>query len=177
MMAKGFSGRKFPQHQHELDQLLDLVRKEGVKRYLEIGARWGDSMHAVGSAMPKGSEIVVVDIQAITPHLAAQTKAANDLRRKGRVVTLIKGNSRDRETIERAAFFAPYDLILIDGDHSLKGVTADWNNYGAMGRMVAFHDIIAERWQVKPLWDEIKLRHRHVEFVADSAMGIGVIFR
>ena len=44
----------------------------------------------------------------------------------------------------------PYDLVFIDGDHSPAGVRADWQNYGPMARLVAFHDIDAEHGKLTP---------------------------
>ena len=35
----------------------------------------------------------------------------------------------------------PFDAILIDGDHSLAGVSKDWQLYGELAPLVAFHDI------------------------------------
>lgn len=59
---EGFSGRKFSQREDELRQLLRILRSEKVRSYLEIGARDGDSFHAIMSALPRGSRGVAVDL-------------------------------------------------------------------------------------------------------------------
>lgn len=40
-----FSGRKASQNSYELTCFVDFLVKHGVKRYLEIGARHGDTFH------------------------------------------------------------------------------------------------------------------------------------
>jgi len=79
----------------------------------------------------------------------------------------------------------PFDALLIDGDHTYEGVKADWENYGHLAKLVAFHDIVGHdqservtgrRVEVPRLWAEIKAAGAEtVEFVApESSMGIGV---
>jgi hypothetical protein len=49
-----------------------------------------------------------------------------------------------------------YDVVFIDGDHSLAGVRQDYETYGAMGRIVALHDVANEGTQVPEFWKEIE---------------------
>jgi hypothetical protein len=110
------------------------------------------------------------------------------LRRDGYAADLIWGNSADPKVIEQVRRLGPFDAIFIDADHRLPGVTADWESYGPMGRIVAFHDIAWRRtpeWQgvridVPQLWASIKTGFRHEEIVrcpTGKNNGIGVLWR
>lgn len=183
------SGRAASQHPEELDALLELVRDERVGAYLEIGARHGDTFFDVVRAMPPGSKAVAVDLPggkwgraSSRGHLKA---AVRELKALGYEASVIFGDSRTAGVRRQAMARGPYDLALIDGDHTLEGVRSDWANYGGMARMVAFHDIVGEGQrdksgnpvEVPALWQQLRDR-RHVEFVgADSRMGIGVLWR
>lgn len=186
------SGRRASQDEWELRSLIDLFRAEGVRSYLEIGARHGDTFFEIMAALPKGSRGVALDLPGGnwgTPKSANPLVAAcNDLIAQGRDVKMILGNSQDPALIARVTKAAPFDSALIDGDHLYEGVRADWLNYGPMSRLVAFHDIAGDGEatrdgrelpvEVPRLWREIRGGYRHVEFIAPgSKMGIGVLWR
>lgn len=184
-----FSGMTSLQDEKELAQFIELVKREKVTSYLEIGCACGDTFHAVVSSMPKGSFAVAIDDPTGTWGLPDSQKylleAVADLKRKGYDAHAFFGDSKGKAVIEKAEMFAPYDLILIDGDHSYDGVSADFNNYGKLGRIVALHDIAypsdpptkKQRIQVREFWDLIKKIGKTEEFVTDGAnKGIGVIY-
>lgn len=192
MEIKTLSGRNASQHPDELYPFIDLLKQHNVRRYLEIGARHGDTFHEVMSALPKGSVGVAVDLVAgpwgTSKSLKHLQRAGEYLTTKGREVQIILGNSRSQEIIERIAAFAPFDAVLIDGDHRYDGVKADWLNYGPMAPIIAFHDIAGEGEHTKDgkalpvevprLWNEIKGGFEHVEFIGENTtMGIGVILK
>ena len=77
------------------------------------------------------------------------------------------------------------DFIFIDGDHTIDGVTADYNDYREFARpggIIAFHDIgesqpLATN-QVYHLWKKLKQTTVTEEFVNDSkqcGFGIGIL--
>lgn len=186
----GRSGHKWLQHPEEIDPFLDLIGTEGANSYLEIGAFCGDTFWAVGQRLAEPFPLMVaVDWEAPMiyspvsgPEKArALSRAVADLRDQGKEAHLIRGDSKDGQIAEDIAGLAPFDVILIDGDHSYAGVLSDWNNYGHLGRMIAFHDIAGDdRWSAGPkrLWAELKPKHRHVEFIVPgSRRGIGVLWR
>lgn len=148
--AIGFSGRKWPQNQSELAEFVDLLKAERVRSYLEIGALHGDTFHHVGMALPEGSRLVAVDLpgwkhgQPIGKHkdsAIALNAAINDLRRHGRDAHAFIGDSHAAGVVEDVRIFSPFDAVLVDGDHTDLGCRADWENYGPMARIIAFHDI------------------------------------
>jgi predicted O-methyltransferase YrrM len=181
------------QHNAEIDRFVELVKRENVRSYLEIGSKFGGSLWRVGSVMPAGSKIVAVDM----PH---GTRAWNDSRRSleacvshlnriGQRTTLLWGDSTDEKIVSSVRALAPFDLVLIDGDHNLPFVTKDWENYGPLGRIVAFHDIAwkrapgASNYQidVPKFWESIKGMYPHrEEIVLDPTgqdNGFGVLWR
>lgn len=176
----------------EIDALRDLLKREGVRSYLEIGSKFGGSLWRVGRSLPPGSRIVSVDLpngtkawkessESLSACIAALGAMGHDAR-------VIWGNSMDTSIIAQVAALGPFDAIMIDADHRLPGVTADWNNYGPMGGIIAFHDIAWKRApdfdrtpiNVPEFWDSIKGGYRHEEFKfckSGKNNGIGVLWR
>lgn len=191
-MLNTFSGRKASQDEAELRGFISLLQERGVTRYLEIGSRHGDSTHEIAINLPPGSTIVAVDLpgglwgtERSRPHLQ---RVIADLCARGYKASCIFGDSQTDATKRLIIGRGPYDAILLDGDHTLKGVTRDWQLYGDMAPIVAFHDITgtgqAEKVHGSPvevpiLWDAIVRSGESVrEFVTPgSHMGIGAVVR
>lgn len=185
-----FSGRKASQHPDELGQFVALLRNHGVLRYLEIGSRDGDTFHHVMRHLPQGAFGVAVDLPGGLWGRDSKKNllsAIENINEGGRKAVSVFGDSQTPEIAAQVKEHGPFDAILIDGDHTLDGVTADWLLYGNMAPLVAFHDIAGDglrdrksgrRVEVPRLWRDLKARHDHREFIADgSGMGIGVICR
>lgn len=184
------SGRRASQHPDELRAFIALLLAEGVRSYLEIGARHGDTFYEVMRALPAGSRGVAVDLPGgawgITSSRNALANAVRKLRREGYEVRMLLGDSTKPE-IRRVLEGLRFDAVLIDGDHRYEGVRADWQFCRGLAPLVAFHDIAGEG-QVQPtsklpvevprLWAEIwPSCRRSWEFVAPgSRMGIGVVW-
>lgn len=189
MYPKTFSGLPAVQVDEEFRGLLDLIRQNDVKSYLEVGVGRGDTFHEVMLNLPKGSTGVTLDLPNASWGFAegreCLERAANDLRAKYKIHTYF-GNSRNSGMKNLVGQHAPFDLAFIDGDHTLEGVVADFENYGSLARIVVFHDIVDtmrpnlrnEVIDVPLFWQAIKKRYRHIEFIGNkSTMGIGVIFK
>jgi hypothetical protein len=185
-----FSGRRASQDEGELRGFIDLLQLHQVTRYLEIGARHGDTFHEVMINLPVGSYGLAIDLpgglwgRAST--CSSLQAAAADLRAKGYLVDVILGDSTSAEVITSAKLRAPYGGVLIDGDHRYEGVKKDYLNYGLMAPLVAFHDIVGvgEREkvygnpvEVPQFWADLKRQCQGcIEFVSPgSRMGIGVV--
>ncbi len=103
-------------------------------------------------------------------------------------VTLLSGDSHGASFKQRVAQELggrKADFIFIDGDHTVEGVTADYNDYREFvrpGGVIAFHDIVESQPlvtnQVYHLWKKLKREAVTEEFVNDPkqcGFGIGII--
>lgn len=180
------------QDQPEIDALRDVFAREGVRNYLEIGSKFGGSLWHLGASLPEGSRIVSVDLpngtKAWKDSSESLSQCITDLGSVGYDARVIWGNSTDPKIIEQVAALGPFDAILIDADHRMPGVTADWKNYGPLGKIIAFHDIAWKRGpefdktriDVPEFWNSIKGEYRHEEFKfcpTGKNNGIGVLWR
>jgi len=185
-----FSGRGASQDPDELASFVSLLQERGVCRYLEIGARHGDTFHHVMSALPVGSLGVAVDLpNADWGHPNSHIpliRAHKDLESRGYEVHKVIGDSQSEETCAAVrAISAEFDAILIDGDHSYSGVQRDFELYGSLAPLVAFHDIVGygqrdrrsgQLVEVPEFWRDICDSHEALTFISEgSKMGIGVI--
>ena len=178
---------KILQVEGEMAWLEDIFRREQVHSYLEIGCKYGGSLWRLVRSLPKGSRVVAVDMpfgdQSNLPHLK---QCLSDLCVIGYDCHLILGDSTDRKVVEQVRDFGPYDAVLIDANHLLPYVTKDWQNYGPMSRIVAFHDI---SWKMHParrsktpievpqFWASIKDKYRHDQIQLEpNDNGLGVLW-
>jgi predicted O-methyltransferase YrrM len=183
------------QERDEFEQFCKLMKSENVRSYLEIGSWTGKSIQLAATVLPKGSRIVSVDKPFKETKGIALRKVMEDLRLAGYDTHLIVGDSTDPTNVSKARALGPFDIVFIDGNHTTPYVTSDWENYGIMGRLVAFHDITRDipgpipgddynrACQVASFWSKLKNNYKHVEFISertrartDVAYGIGVIF-
>lgn len=186
-----FSGRRASQDPVELQGFISLLRARGVKRYGEIGAREGDTFHEVMMKV-ECTHGVAVDLPGAlwgkSTTARSLERSVGDLNRLGKDARFFLGNSQDPFVWRAFAHAGPYDAILIDGDHTLEGVTADWETYRDFAPLIAFHDIVGDgqfekvtrrKVEVPTLWSRIKAeRYNVVQFVAPgSKMGIGCVLK
>lgn len=185
--ANTFSGRQASQMDYELKAFIDFLVSRNVTRYLEIGARHGDSFHEIMSNLPYGSKGVAVDLPGglwgNSKSVQSLYNAIADLNLRGYDCSCILGDSKEDVILQKIYNHGPYDAIFIDGDHTLAGVTADWESFRSKAKIIAFHDIAgtgqAEKAcgnpvEVPLLWQSIRDKDS-VEIVGDqSGMGIGI---
>ncbi len=166
---------KFGRHWRYADILTVLWAAATLIRptsYLEIGVRWGRSAAVVGATSPRcdiyGSDLWPPDYAGAPnpgPDFVRQ-----ELRAAGHTgdVTLITGDSRD--TVQAFLRQHPnlyFDLITIDGDHSLIGAATDLANTLPrlkVGGIVVFDDICIAPHLYRVWADAIKRDNRYVSW-------------
>lgn len=167
----------------EFDWFLNLMSRENIKSYLEIGSKYGGSLWHMSRVMSVGTKLVSVDLGHPECTYDLQ-ECAVELRKKHHDVHLITGDSRDETVIAQAQILGPYDLVFIDGGHKHKCVDSDWERYGPMGRIVAFHDIGRPvplqpnkgwRVDVPEVWES--LRDHYPSAQIKRKIGLGVIWK
>lgn len=100
----------------------------------------------------------------------------------------LSGDSHDaafKRRVEQQLQGKPVDFLFIDGDHTERGVAADYADYHGLvrpGGIIAFHDIVEKQAlptnQVYYFWRTLKQRHSTQEFIDDpqqTGFGIGIV--
>jgi cephalosporin hydroxylase len=103
-------------------------------------------------------------------------------------VELLTGNSHEpafKQRVAQALNGEKVDFLFIDGDHTVDGVKADYNDYREFvrpGGLIAFHDIIENQPlpdnEVYHFWKQVKQGKTTEEFVdhpQQCGFGIGII--
>lgn len=175
------------QNKAELRKLIDLFKSENVKAYLEIGSKFGGSLWQIGNSLPKGSRIVAVDLphgdNSFKENEHGLRQCAHELSNRGYDMHLFIGDSTDQPVIDSVKALGPFDAVFIDANHTIPYITKDWQNYGPLGRIVAFHDINFFRpgglpphkkpIEVPQFWSEIKNGYRHTEIILSVPDHVG----
>lgn len=167
---------KVYQNYRELAEFIELLRVHDVRSFLEIGSKWGGTLRNVAASMPKGSRVVSVDTNLREPLV----QSIGAIRKMGYDTHFILGDSTAPDVVERVRKLGPYGACLIDGNHKRQYVQADWENYGPLCRIVAFHDIENAKEDVITFWPEVRAGRRWLELKYSPTpwtMGIGVIFQ
>lgn len=181
------------QNAEELEAFIDILVREGVRSYLEVGSKYGGSLWAIGSRLPVGSRIVSVDMPGGTKAWQKSRLSLIDcvarLNLRGQKASIIWGDSTDPETIAQVRKLGPFDAIFVDANHTLSYLQRDWDNYSTLGRIVAFHDIswrraptwVGTRIDAMEFWQYLKdqgYEHQEVRLCPTGKNnGIGIVFR
>jgi len=127
----------------ELTRFIAFIKERGIKRYLEIGCRNGDSFFSVMKAIGPGGFGLAIDKPESDGTRANLAETVRELNAEGIECRAHWGDSTDEAVINLAWDEYPFDLVLIDGDHTFEGVATDWCNYGYIADIVALHDVTA----------------------------------
>jgi len=135
---------------------------EEIKNYLEVGVAAGGTTFILDHFFNFKKAVLVDD----NKHHKAQLRRG--ILKDVKTVEMI-GRSTEKRILEAAETIGPYDLIVIDGDHSLDAVEKDAVHYLPMVRkngFIAFHDSIIEEWGVHIVVQQL-MSEPIVEFVGE----------
>ena len=166
-----------------LHYLLSLKKYLGTecKTYVEIGTLWGGSIacllmldntdnisnvntHYIGIDLFEGyygnnckkndwnKTSIDIDDKNHLEHVYMNISKFN---KKNNKITLIKGSSYDNDTLDKFKKLNKYiDLLFIDGDHSEKGVIADFMKYNIFIKKGGF--ILFDNYGQSTIWTDVK---------------------
>lgn len=144
------------QNHHEFAELIDKLRHEQIVNVIEIGCADGGWLGILAGCLGRPLNILAIDPDPNSHPRPGDCpfdyprqfgEVATMLREEGHSVDHLAMGSQSLDAIHAARKWAErlggVDLLHIDGDHSLKGCLADWENYRGLvrpGGLVVFHD-------------------------------------
>lgn len=173
------------QKRSEILSLVECVKSLDPENILEIGTYNGGTLFMWANIAKR--KVVTCDLRN-PDHREELYKKFPPTNSRCEVITL-EGDSHDakfKQKVYSEFDGSKLDFLFIDGDHTEKGVEADFHNYKDLvrkGGIVAFHDILqnqpVEGNQVYYFWKRIKDEYQHQEFVDDEdqcGFGIGILY-
>jgi len=142
-IANTMASSTFHFHTHLLYDIRTLLG-DSTKTYLEIGSFAGASLSLVASH-PYTTKCYNIDLgYPIASHIVEANVAT--YKNQESTFQYCQGNSQDASVIRKVAEeVGEVDLLFIDGDHSRRGVLADFHNYGSLvkeGGYIVFDDYL-----------------------------------
>jgi hypothetical protein len=166
------SGIRSGQHDEELEPFIGLLRAHGVRSYLEIGARQGDTFARVLEGLAAGPARiqvrgVAVDLPGgpwgVTSSEGPLHNCIQVLCARGFDAQMVLGDVAKPSVVETIRKLAPFDAIFIDADHRYESVQRDFLAFNDLAPIVAFHDIASGGVQhhgmtadVERFWRELR---------------------
>lgn len=180
------------QIESEVASLLDRVKAQQPSVVLEIGTADGGTLLLFSRSAHPQATIVSIDLGDHSEGHGFPSWRIPVYKRfasSGQTMHLLRADSHDpvtRARVEELLNGWEVDFLFIDGDHSNAGVRADFELFHDLvrpGGLIGFHDIVehdaATGCEVHLLWNEVRTRYRHEEFVADPKnqrwYGIGLL--
>lgn len=177
------------QHGGEFVPFLEYLQTIRVQRVLEIGVRRGGTAATWCEMTKSYAQPLVVGLDWPEKDglgRAESEKVARQLLTTYPHYKCIFGDSHDGDTVKLVGKYAPFDLLFIDGDHSLAGVECDYMCYSPMVSsrgIIAMHDIVDSPFtrsvncRVSEFWKRL-VPHmtEHYEFLIGADWGgIGAV--
>ncbi len=136
--------------------------RKRIQSYLEIGAAAGGTAYLFNHFFALKQVVLIDDNKH--PKARLRGNILKDIKHNE-----IIGSSHDVESISKASEFAPYDIILIDGDHHYANVKLDTIFYSPLLRVGGFlilHDSALPEWGVGRTVMELK-NDDSMKFIAE----------
>ena len=183
---------KTDQKRQEIIPLLRMLADRKPRFICEIGTSFGGTLFQLARVSHDQAKIISIDCGLSVVRARVHEGMANNSQR----IVCLRTDSRAKETLERVRRLLgknKLDFLLIDGDHSYEGVSADFNNYAPLvktGGLIAFHDVLPDyktklgidtgNWTggVPKFWQEIKSTYRIEELLEDEdqdGYGLGLV--
>lgn len=176
----------------EMVAALEFLATRPPKTYVEIGTAWGGSLFCWAQVADPAAHLVSVDLPGGVGgggYAAHHVRHYKQFCQDGQRLSCVMGDSGSPEVlaeVRRLTVGETIDVLFIDGDHTYAGVKRDFEMYSPLvqpGGLIMFHDIMPaphhpECIEVDRLWNELKQRYAHKEFVQDpmqEGSGIGVL--
>jgi cephalosporin hydroxylase len=146
------NGLRAWQYPCQLAPYLVFLSTQRIRRYMEIGVQHGGTFVTTVEYLDRFCPIErALAVDVLNVHSLYRYER---MRRGARFVRQDTASQEFARTVEREE---PFDLVLIDGDHSYAAVRADWELIRPHTRIVAFHDIVDHLSPgVVQLWSELR---------------------
>jgi len=180
------------QHRKEILELAKLLEARKPKTILEIGTASGGTLFLSALLADSNALIVSIDLEFGMyggGYPSWKIPLYNSFAKNNQKIELIRGDSHSKlvkDQFLKTLHNKKIDYLFIDGDHTYEGVKEDfefYSKYLSDNAIVAFHDIVSDKAEnpdhfVSVLWNEIKNKYPHFEFINDSTqskLGLGVL--
>lgn len=160
------------QKEKEIVPLLDAISAIEPRRLCEIGSYDGGTLFLFAQAAHPSAHLISLDLE----FGGGRGRYFPTFARPGQRVTCIQADSHQastRDLVGNQLGNEQLDVLFIDGDHSLDGVTRDFELFSPLvrkGGLIAFHDIVPDYrtrfgtptasngGEVWKLWESLKAR-------------------
>ncbi len=140
------------QYPNQFSKYLVHLSRQGIESYMEIGVRHG------------GTFVITIEylsrFNRIREAVGVDLSSSSTLREyaAGRTgVKVIQASSHDEDFKDFVRGRDPFDLVLIDGDHSVEGCREDFELVRDRGRVLVLHDIVSQPVPgVTAVWQEVR---------------------
>jgi hypothetical protein len=152
-LGKGLLHWQYP---NQFSKYLVELSRHGIESYLELGVRHGGTfvitVEYLSRFKPIRKALGVDLVPVATLKRYAETRPG---------VTVHRANSHSEAFRRLVHTEGPFDLALIDGDHSGSGCRQDFETVLDHARLLAFHDIESPSTAagVVKVWQEVKRDH------------------
>ena len=174
----------------EISALIDRLRALQPQVIVEVGTHKGGNSFLFCNAVTSGQLVVGVDL------CVQNGDKLVHFTRKGQRYYPLHGDSQTeamKARVQAKLGGRAVDFLFIDGDHSYKGVKADFELYAPLvrsGGIIALHDIVADHrtrygretgcyaGEVHQYWQELKARYDCEDLIENpeqDGFGIGVV--